>query len=852
MRLFRDLVSTRRRADVLLLVADLLAFGSATLFATGALERQDRAVVGPLILLWALVPRTASMALATFSSTHILRSFLGSVPFVIGIAFLFAVGWELCWSSAAASVRPDERTAVMVLLAWACGFFLMLPSLYPLADFALFASVVFALLEERQWAVVLVPAFLLGTLLSSAVRQQIWAIFGGSRRPRYFLRNARVHAGMTTLLAGGAFVAIFVGLYPLLDQNASASLGGSVAENWFPSPPPGSERSDDFRAAIFGPRARTPHDATPSAERRDGRRIGYGAEVSLGNLASPRYDPTIVLAARVVDEDGNELASPPRSWNPEGFLWRGHTLSHFDAIESTWTEVQPAKRMLWPEDGVLERALPPVDAEHEILIDVVVVTPVFKPIVAPYYARAIGPLVPRYDGASYDVNEQGDIFPMNPTLARGSRYRLQVTPRRARGPELPRGRAYGAHPDRAYVEIPSAGEVGIDLPAFAREIGLAREASVQENVLALRAFYEREFEFDDRASWKSGVAPLATFLRDERTGDCSYFATSVALLLRSVDVSTRLVVGFAGGRRDPTKPTRTYVRNLQAHAWVEVWLSNLGWLPIDPTTWIRRVEETTPIVPDEPLAAETNEEIEEDTELVFTDPERDTSLGPRRELVGIGEPRFAEVETNPVEHAEFDFFSLEFQEGTDRHTRSWVSTSQSSEFLPAESMANDGTAPEAAEASESEVLGIRSRILRSALILIALVIAALLIIRWLRPPRSEAEDADDEESDDANEDPAAATARPIAGTRRPTDPNEAIVSLYHALQAELAEARRHRRTWQTPREHGDRYRTFAEELDGVFAELHHTLYAVLYSNYRANDDDVRRATLCCRTICKRL
>jgi hypothetical protein len=79
-----------------------------------------------------------------------------------------------------------------------------------------------------------------------------------------------------------------------------------------------------------------------------------------------------------------------------------------------------------------------------------------------------------------------------------------------------------------------------------------------------------------------GDADLDGFLFDSRAGNCEYFATAAAILLRRVGVPTRLVTGFHAD--DWNRWGRFYdVRQSQAHAWIEAWLPGRGWTRYDPT-----------------------------------------------------------------------------------------------------------------------------------------------------------------------------------------------------------------------------------------------------------------------------
>src|SRR5699024_6942024 len=72
------------------------------------------------------------------------------------------------------------------------------------------------------------------------------------------------------------------------------------------------------------------------------------------------------------------------------------------------------------------------------------------------------------------------------------------------------------------------------------------------------------------------------FIFDLKEGYCTYFATAMAVMGRSVGLPTRYVEGFS--MPSNTNGHSIYnVRNSNSHAWVEVYFPNVGWLPFDPT-----------------------------------------------------------------------------------------------------------------------------------------------------------------------------------------------------------------------------------------------------------------------------
>jgi len=66
-----------------------------------------------------------------------------------------------------------------------------------------------------------------------------------------------------------------------------------------------------------------------------------------------------------------------------------------------------------------------------------------------------------------------------------------------------------------------------------------------------------------------------------RTGYCEQFATSMALMARTLGLPSRVVLGFTPG--EAINDTTVVVLDKNAHSWVEIWVPELGWMSFDPT-----------------------------------------------------------------------------------------------------------------------------------------------------------------------------------------------------------------------------------------------------------------------------
>jgi len=74
------------------------------------------------------------------------------------------------------------------------------------------------------------------------------------------------------------------------------------------------------------------------------------------------------------------------------------------------------------------------------------------------------------------------------------------------------------------------------------------------------------------------------FLFEERRGYCTYYATAMCILARINNIPTRYVEGFVVDYIEGDGEHSYYVKNDNAHAWVEAYIKGIGWIPFEPTS----------------------------------------------------------------------------------------------------------------------------------------------------------------------------------------------------------------------------------------------------------------------------
>jgi transglutaminase-like putative cysteine protease len=129
-----------------------------------------------------------------------------------------------------------------------------------------------------------------------------------------------------------------------------------------------------------------------------------------------------------------------------------------------------------------------------------------------------------------------------------------------------------------YLKLPP---LDIRIPKLAEEI-TASAPDNYDKALVLERYLQARFGYTLDLPRSVPRDPLAFFLFDRKQGHCEYFASAMAVMLRSLHIPARLVTGFRTGEFNDLTD-RYVVRASNAHAWVEAYFPGTGWISFDPT-----------------------------------------------------------------------------------------------------------------------------------------------------------------------------------------------------------------------------------------------------------------------------
>ncbi len=143
--------------------------------------------------------------------------------------------------------------------------------------------------------------------------------------------------------------------------------------------------------------------------------------------------------------------------------------------------------------------------------------------------------------------------------------------------------AWSAALDAAYREAPADPRYA----ALAAEIDATLRPEYAGDpwarALAVAIWLEGHTQYSLRSHHAAADDPTASFLFGDRIGYCVHLAHAAAYLLRAMGLPSRVAAGYAYEEANRAGGSALMLRAGDAHAWAEVYLDDVGWVPIDPS-----------------------------------------------------------------------------------------------------------------------------------------------------------------------------------------------------------------------------------------------------------------------------
>ncbi len=292
---------------------------------------------------------------------------------------------------------------------------------------------------------------------------------------------------------------------------------------------------------------------------------GFGDSVELGRIGEIQQSGSVVMHIQI---EGDEQGS-------FDLKWRGIALGNFDG--RTWSNNR-AQHPLFPQ-GEGHFVFPPPRAGFQ--------RPAFHPIAYHVLMEPVGINVFFLAGTPESleghyrrvaIDDAGAVFDLDPEHPVNS-YQASSDIEQPSAADLrTASETYPPDVTSNYLELPALDR---RIPRLAQQI-TASANNNYDKAQALETYLRTHFGYTLQLSRTVPHDPLANFLFERKQGHCEYFASSMAVMLRTLGIPSRVVNGFRSGEFNDLT-SQYVVRASNAHSWVEAYFPTYGWVAFDPT-----------------------------------------------------------------------------------------------------------------------------------------------------------------------------------------------------------------------------------------------------------------------------
>lgn len=293
--------------------------------------------------------------------------------------------------------------------------------------------------------------------------------------------------------------------------------------------------------------------------------VAKSTETGLTDTVSPGDIASLTQSSDLVFRATFEGPVP----NPHERYWRAITLEHFDGKQ--WT-VSPLRKQARQQYRLLNYEFTPKLSgswwQYEVIAQ-----PTNK-----HWLYGIDIAVPA-DHASDKMIWRGadyQILSESPLSTRRA-YRLRSYPNADMSQTLE------SLDQRVNLQQPASTILNPLTQQWAAEIAM-RHPSVEARIQAVLNYFVAQGFTYTLTPPAMPDQPVDDFLFTHQQGFCSHYASAMAYALRLMDIPARMVAGYHGG--ETLQPGVLSVYQYDAHAWIEAWMGDRGWVRFDPTAVI--------------------------------------------------------------------------------------------------------------------------------------------------------------------------------------------------------------------------------------------------------------------------
>lgn len=328
----------------------------------------------------------------------------------------------------------------------------------------------------------------------------------------------------------------------------------------------------------------------------DDQLLSVGTEFNrwIGGVTGPARGPSGLFSSsqtiRGIWESSTDVVFRASSAEGEGYYWKGATYDHFDGY--TWQQLDRTRLGVPAGEDLLATSYESViqDAgRRQVTVSVTSVDLAGGTALTPETPLTID------REAEIVTNAEGGplvAVDLRDAVDPGETYRVT-----ALVPE--------DDPEAGAITAADLAGAGVAYPSWTQRFVEIRPGSISELVYntaerivsqlpedrrdpyhvaeAVQQFLYRDGGFQYRTDVRGlcGRDKIVDCMLKVRRGYCEYFATTMAMLLRTQQIPARLAMGYLPGKEldDGT----WQIDRSAAHAWVEVYFPTYGWIRFDPT-----------------------------------------------------------------------------------------------------------------------------------------------------------------------------------------------------------------------------------------------------------------------------
>ena len=305
---------------------------------------------------------------------------------------------------------------------------------------------------------------------------------------------------------------------------------------------------------------------------------GFTDSVELGQIGEIKKNNTVVMRMQT----GAPVRYPL-------LRWRGIALTNFDGRR--WFSADTARKTILPgSDGWITLATradmegrPSTQVHFLALLQPIASDALFAPAqvfaLRGNFASDAGTYVEAIRRSLLSVDSEGSIYNDSRNLSQIRYEGVSLLPVARPVEARSAGTNYSQEMRETYLQLPS--ELDPRIPGLAQQI-TAGANNAYDKAIALESYLRGNFAYTLNLTGHPGADPLAHFLFETKAGHCEYFASALAVMLRTLGIPSREVNGFLPGEYNDVAGDYI-VRESDAHSWVEAYFPGSGWVTFDPT-----------------------------------------------------------------------------------------------------------------------------------------------------------------------------------------------------------------------------------------------------------------------------